>query len=103
MAFCRAVSWSFDLERTDVSYEVDDFHDSFLLYAVQTALLLESPDEVNADVGRHAPSLYLCPVVDGVDISHADPLQLANDASLVGSFETSPCNAWNHWRKCLEG
>ena len=81
---------------------MDGFHDDDLPYAVQTALLHETPIQVNADVGRHSPNLCLCPAVDEVGISHADRLQLANDASLVDSFETSPCIAWNHWRKCLE-
>lgn len=58
---------------------------------------------VMEDVCSHGPSLCLRLVVAVVEIAHVDPLQLANDASSMDSFETSPCNAGNHWRSCLEG
>lgn len=69
--------------------------------------LYESPNAlldvqlvVNEADGHHALGLY--PTVAG-DISRAGRLQLANDASWMGSVEASPCRPGRHWRRREEG
>lgn len=66
---------------------------------MRKSLLLDFQVVVNEGVWRHDPNLCLYLAADGVNVSHADRLQHANDASLMDSFETSPCNAENHLRE----
>ena len=54
--------------------------DALFLWCGENAFC-DMDDVAIAAVGPHGPSLSLVPAVDRVDISHADPLQLANDAS----------------------
>lgn len=62
--------------------------------------LLDIQKEVKDVSGHHG--LGLSPTLDA-DVSRADPLQLADDASLMDSVETSPCNAGSHLRRRWEG
>jgi hypothetical protein len=46
--------------------------------------------------------LCLCPTVD-VGFSHADLLQLSDDASLMDSLEAWPCTPGRHLGKAVRG
>ncbi|OAP61670.1 hypothetical protein AYL99_03873 [Fonsecaea erecta] len=101
--FYRAISWGFRLSKIAAANVVHEVGDQDVALGQKTSifLLLDDPSVVN-EVGRLV-DLRLCPAVAGVDVSGADPLRLASDSSSMGSFETSPCNAERHLRRCRVG
>ncbi|OAG42570.1 hypothetical protein AYO21_03155 [Fonsecaea monophora] len=98
--FYHAISWRLrpsKIGASNVVHEVVDQDDAPVLEA-PSVLLLDIQNVVNED--DLLLDLGLCPAVDNVDVSGADPLRLASDSSLMGSFETSPCNAGRHLQRC---
>ncbi|KAK5044087.1 hypothetical protein LTR13_000443 [Exophiala sideris] len=82
------------------SYSIDGYPDLPVLCLDQGRIdLLDIQKEVKDVAGHHGPGLS--PTL-GSNVSRADPLQLADDASLMDSVETSPCNSGSHLRRRRE-
>jgi hypothetical protein len=95
VTFCRP-----GLSQIDASQTAHDCRDDDRLAGMGRGLGLDAQRVVIGVVFLHDLGLYLCPVVE-VGVSRAGRLQLAGGASSMGSFETSPCNTWNHARMRL--